>query len=193
MSPSQKKLLEKILATAGKNSRCEDLFDAAGIDAKSKERYFPNGIIDVLAALSALADTETKRLFKKAVKSDMRIRDKIALGVRLRMTFLAPYKDALSHLLRRPLNPLVMTQQVWATADTIWLLAGDTATDYNHYTKRLLLSGVWGTTFLYWMNDTSKNHTKTWVFLDKRIDNVLKIGKLVSNLKPPSAKGYAGK
>lgn len=189
MQPVQKKLLLKILDAAAKAGRCENLFESAGIDTKSQERYFPNGIVDIVAALSAWADEETKRLFKKNAKKDMRVRDKVALGVRLRLTFLRPYKDALACLMHRPLNPLAMTQQVWATADTIWLLAGDTATDYNRYTKRLLLSGVWSATFLYWLNDTSKDHTKTWRFLDKRIDNVLKIGKFVSNLKPASARG----
>lgn len=189
MQSAQKKLLLKILTAAVKDGRCADIFATAGIDARSQARYFPNGVIDVIATLSAWADEETKRLFKKNVKKDMRVRDKIALGVRLRLTFLAPYKDALAVLMRRPLNPLVMTQQVWVTADTIWLLAGDTATDYNRYSKRLLLSGVLGATSLYWMNDTSKDHAKTWRFLDKRIENVLKIGKFVSNLKPASAKG----
>jgi ubiquinone biosynthesis protein COQ9 len=55
-------------------------------------------------------------------------------------------------------------------------MAGDRATDYNYYTKRLLLAGVLSSTTLFWLNDRSKDHAATWAFLDRRIDEVLKVG-----------------
>ena len=47
----------------------------------------------------------------------------------------------------------------------------------------MLLSGVIKTTGLYWLNDTSEDHAKTWDFLQNRIDNVLKIGGRIHKAK----------
>jgi ubiquinone biosynthesis protein COQ9 len=66
---------------------------------------------------------------------------------------------------------------VWATADAIWWFAGDTATDFNHYTKRGLLAGVLGSTTLYWLSDNSEGQRGTEAFLMRRLQDVLKIGK----------------
>ncbi len=85
-------------------------------------------------------------------------------------------RAALTFLALPPRN-IHLPKCVWATADKIWRAAGDTATDYNHYTKRILLSGVLSATTLYWLNDDSAKKEKTWAFLDRRIDNVLKIGQ----------------
>ena len=72
---------------------------------------------------------------------------------------------------------LALPKMVWRTADAIWREAGDTATDHNHYTKRLLLSGVITSTTLYWLNDDSPGQEKTWEFLDARIDGAMKLGR----------------
>ncbi len=62
------------------------------------------------------------------------------------------------------------------TVDALWYAAGDRSTDYNYYTKRLLLAGVYSSTLLVWLNDKSEDHGATWAFLERRIDNVLVIG-----------------
>ncbi|MGH6948453.1 MAG: COQ9 family protein, partial [Kiloniellales bacterium] len=52
----------------------------------------------------------------------------------------------------------------------------DTATDYNYYSKRLLLAGVMSATLLVWLDDRSESHATTWRFLDRRLDEVIAIG-----------------
>ncbi len=74
------------------------------------------------------------------------------------------------------------TKMVWYSADKIWEWAGDTATDYNRYTKRGLLSGVITATMLVWVHDKSEGYQKTSDFLDRRIDNVLVVGKLAGKI-----------
>lgn len=147
---------------------------------------FPRGISDLVAYFSIWATDETIKKLKKADLEKMRVRDRIALGVRTRLEILTPHKQAVSSALSfmaLPPHSFSLPKLVWHAADKIWWAAGDTATDYNHYTKRLLLSGVLSSTMLYWLNDTSKGHEQTWAFLDRRIDNVLKIGMKISRFK----------
>ena len=59
----------------------------------------------------------------------------------------------------------------------MWRLAGDTATDYNHYTKRLTLSAVYTSTLLAWLDDDSEGFADTAAFLDRRLDDVMRFEK----------------
>lgn len=123
--------------------------------------------------------------------AEMRIRDRVAHCVRTRLEILAPHLQALSSalaFLAMPPRNLLLPKMVWRTADTIWRACGDTSTDYNHYTKRLLLSGVQTSTALYWLNDKSDGHEKTWTFLGRRIDDVMKIGGAIGKLKSGAEK-----
>jgi ubiquinone biosynthesis protein COQ9 len=65
----------------------------------------------------------------------------------------------------------------------MWYAAGDTSTDFNFYTKRATLAGVYSSTLLYWLNDRSPGSEATWGFLDRRIDDVMKIEKLKAQVK----------
>ena len=59
----------------------------------------------------------------------------------------------------------------------MWRIAGDTATDYNHYSKRLILSGVYGSTLLAWLDDQSEGWSETGAFLDRRLAGVMRFEK----------------
>jgi ubiquinone biosynthesis protein COQ9 len=83
-------------------------------------------------------------------------------------------------------------KQLYRTVDAIWYAAGDTATDFNFYTKRMLLAGVYAATLLHWLDDKSEGFAATAAFLDRRISDVMKIqqakgklGKLVERLPNP--------
>ena len=149
-------------------------------------KAFPNGVKDLVLFFSEWATEETLKALAKKDLAPLRVRDRITLGVRTRLEILAPYKAAVSAALAfmaLPPRSFQMPKLVWQAADKIWWAAGDTATDYNHYTKRALLSGVITATTLFWINDTSKDHAPTWAFLDRRIENVLKIGQKLSRFK----------
>ncbi len=146
---------------------------------------FPKGARDLAVYFSDWATEEAlKNIDKKMVS--LRVREKIFESVKARLDVLAPHKQALSSalaFLAVPPHAFVVPGMVWRAVDRIWWAAGDTATDYNHYTKRVLLSGIITTTTLYWINDTSKGHAKTWAFLERRINNVLKISQAIGKLK----------
>jgi ubiquinone biosynthesis protein COQ9 len=148
----------------------------------------PGGVTDLVLHFARFADDGMLEALG-AEKPD-RIRDRIALAVRRRLEFLAPHKEAVRAAMAYmslPPRSLHLPKTVWRTSDAIWRWAGDTATDYNHYTKRLLLSGVLTATGFYWLNDSSPGHEKTWAFLDRRIERVLKIGQALSKLKRKKA------
>ena len=155
---------------------------------KNVAGYFPGGVRDAIAHLFDMADRHAVGVVEKAVKKDkkMRIRDRIALGVQARLDFFNPHKAAISAALGYmavPPHCLKMPRLLWRAADALWWAAGDTSTDYNHYTKRSLLSGVISATTLYWLNDRSPNNEQTWDFLDRRIENVLTLGKALGKLR----------
>jgi ubiquinone biosynthesis protein COQ9 len=111
----------------------------------------------------------------------LKIREKIRALVWRRLEIMAPAREAV----RRALAILAMPQNLplamrisWRTADVMWRIAGDSSTDFNHYTKRMMLGAVYGSTLLVWLNDESEGWSETAGFLDRRIEDVMKIEKL---------------
>src|SRR3546814_16617611 len=64
----------------------------------------------------------------------------------------------------------------------MWYAAGDTATDWNFYSKRALLAAVYSSTLLYWLNDRSEGFVDTWGFLDRRIGDVMRIPRATARM-----------
>ena len=151
----------------------------AGLSPAEALNAFPAGPSEALALFSAWADREMLARLEKLDLGTMKVREKVAAGVRLRLEVLAPHKEAVRRglaVLTLPTNGGQGLKGLHRTVDAIWLMAGDRATDYNYYTKRLLLAGVLSSTTLFWLNDRSEDHAATWAFLERRIDEVLKIG-----------------
>ncbi len=142
---------------------------------------FPNKLEDAVRHFSNWADRQMLDMLESANPQEMRVRDRVRRAVIVRLHVLEPYKEAVraaSSYWLIPTRNIDAGKIVWKTADQIWQWAGDDSTDYNHYTKRLLLSGVLTSTTLTWLNDTSPTHDHTVEFLDRRIDDVLKIGRV---------------
>jgi ubiquinone biosynthesis protein COQ9 len=147
---------------------------------------FPGGAIDMVDAWIAHADTLMLAALDNPEFHAMKVRQKIATAVRTRLEQAAPHREALRRaaaVLANPANALKTPRLSWRTADTIWRLAGDRATDFNHYTKRALLAGVYSSTLLYWLADESEDFADSWAFLDRRIANVMEIEKLKARVK----------
>ena len=90
-------------------------------------------------------------------------------------------------ILAMPQNVPTALKAGWRTADVMWRIAGDTSTDFNHYTKRMTLGAVYTSTLLVWLDDQSEDWTETAGFLDRRIDDVMKIEKLKAEWRGSSA------
>jgi ubiquinone biosynthesis protein COQ9 len=153
----------------------------AGIDAATAKRLFPRGGDDLLAHLDVWADRRLVKAVDQRVIDRLRIRERIARLVRMRLEILSPHREAMRRAIAArllPSNAVKAGPALWRSIDLIWALAGDRADDASYYTKRGLLLAVWTSTFFYWLEDQSPGLEESWAFLDRRIDNVMQIGKL---------------
>ncbi|MEM9756777.1 MAG: COQ9 family protein, partial [Pseudomonadota bacterium] len=153
----------------------------ADISRAEANDAFPRGGVDMALAFHRRGDAELVAKLRAADLSEMRIRERIAFAVRTRLEIAEPNKEAVrraSTLFALPIYAADGARAVWETADAIWEALGDPSDDYNWYTKRATLSGVLSSTVLFWLGDTSEDHGASWEFLDRRIDDVMRIEKL---------------
>ncbi len=146
---------------------------------------FPGGPKDLLRAWSEKLDDETRAELEAADISSLKIRERIAKGVQIRIDKMANAKIAARRAaayLTLPLNAPLGAELAFRTADAIWRGIGDTSADFNYYTKRILLQGVITATLLYWFADETEDMQGTWAFLDRRIENVMSIEKAKAGL-----------
>jgi ubiquinone biosynthesis protein COQ9 len=110
----------------------------------------------------------------------LKIREKIRQLVWRRLEIMGPAREAVRRalaILAMPQNLLLALRISWRTTDLMWRIAGDTSTDFNHYTKRMTLGAVYASTLLAWLDDDSDGWSDTAAFLDRRIDDVMKFEK----------------
>jgi ubiquinone biosynthesis protein COQ9 len=158
-----------------------------GIPASRAALCFPQGASDMMRALSdwTIASLRTA-LHDGQSLANMKIRDRVTTAVRTRFeTVLGPHKEAIrrgSYILAQPRHAALTARLTWQASDDIWRMCGDTAKDYNHYTKRAILSAVLGSVSLYWLTDTSEGNADSWAFLNRRIANVMLFEKTKARL-----------
>ncbi|KAJ1504753.1 Ubiquinone biosynthesis protein coq9, mitochondrial [Coelomomyces lativittatus] len=92
--------------------------------------------------------------------------------------YIRQWPDAL-HQLARPSNLLFSFHQLQLLIDEIWYLAGDQSFDYNYYTKRALLTGIYTSSELYMTTDTSPDFQQTFEFMNARFHNTKQLGDLL--------------
>lgn len=163
--------------------------EEAGHSDNTLRAVFPSGLIDVLDGFADLADRKMLAALEGIDPEGLRVRDRIREALLARYAWLEPHKEALRESLRFWMFPTRKPRAIkitWRLADRIWDWAGDLSNDYNHYTKRGLLSGVIVSTTLHFMNDASENLETTKAFLDRRIENVMQLGKVISKVKKAS-------
>lgn len=158
----------------------------SGYEPAMASSVFPGGLPDVLAHFADLADRWMFERLKDIDPESLRVRDRVRTAAMARFRALYPWRDAVRQSATFWLMPTRTGRGgkiTWRTADRIWDWAGDTATDYNHYTKRALLCGVLVSTMLAWLDDDSAGMADTESFLDRRIEGVMTIGKTIGTLK----------
>lgn len=153
----------------------------AGLPETDVVRFFPGGARDALAEFSRRADARMADELARHDLAALRVRERIALAVRLRLQALAPHREAvrrgLSYLALPPNAPLG-ARLLYGTVDAMWRAIGDRSADFSFYTKRALLAGVVSSTTLCWLGDDSEGFADTDAFLERRIDDVLRIPAL---------------
>jgi len=172
-----------------------DGFTAAGLEAAGKEaglvaaelaRLFPQGALSLVEFYSTSVDREMEEKLAAMELPAMKIRHRIAEAVKTRLAILKRHKEAARRaaaLLSLPMHAGLAAKLLYRTVDAMWRAAGDTATDFNFYTKRGILAGVYGSTLVRWFADTSTDETLTNEFLAARIENVMQFEKFKAKAK----------
>jgi ubiquinone biosynthesis protein COQ9 len=158
----------------------------AGIDRQMLTRLFPHGPLSLVEVFSEQADASMVKQLGRTKLSALKVRERIATAIRTRLAVLEPQKEAARRataFLTLPPHAALGIRLLYRTVDTIWRTIGDTSTDFNFYTKRAILAGVYSTTLMRWFTDESADHALTEEFLQHRIDNVMRFEEFKSQLR----------
>ena len=151
-----------------------------GVPADRARLTFPGGAAQMIDAWFDSIDKAMLAAFPPERIAALKIRERIRDLLLFRVEAAAPQREALRRalaILAMPGHALEGARLAWRSADRIWRLAGDTATDFNHYSKRALLFGVYASTSLVFLDDQSEGLADTRAFLDRRIGDVMRIEK----------------
>jgi len=160
--------------------------DDMGIDEATADNLLPGGPPEAMALFHNWADREMIRRYEAEPTEGMRIRDRAALALKLRFRACIPYREAVRQgvsFLAQPINAPLGPKLAWRTCDAVWQLLGDNATDFNWYSKRGLLGAVYGAAVMYWLADKSVGAAATDAFIDRRIDDVMRVPKLMADAR----------
>ena len=141
---------------------------------------FPAGGKDLVELHCRTADAAAFDALATRDLVSMRVRERVAAAVRARIEICAEDREAVRRavsMFALPGNAALAARLLYGSVDTIWRAAGDRSTDWNFYSKRGLLAGVYGSTVLFWLQDNSEDFTETWAFLDRRIADVMQVPK----------------
>ncbi|MDT8345848.1 MAG: COQ9 family protein [Thermohalobaculum sp.] len=158
----------------------------SGVDRGLAALAFPRGGVDMALGFHRMMDQRLAEELGRVELSRMKVRERITFAVRRRIELVEHHRDAVRRgaaLLALPVHAKDSAAAIWGTADLIWRLCGDTATDYNWYSKRAILASVYSATVLYWLGDESAGAQNTWGFLDRRIDNVMSFEKFKAQMQ----------
>lgn len=159
------------------------LVSAAGIegtDIDVARLAFPGGAMEMIAAWIEIVDLAMAAALSPESLAAMKVRERIRTLVQFRLDAVAGREETLRRalaIMAMPQNAVRAARLGWSSADTMWRLAGDTATDYNHYTKRAILAGIYAATLAVFVADESEGKAETRAFLDRRIEGVMRFEK----------------
>lgn len=152
----------------------------AGIDVRQARLALPKNPSGLVETYMEGVDAKLELWASGAEIEGMKIRERIRALVWQRLEIMGSAREAVRTalaILAMPQNLPLAVRRSWASADLMWRLAGDSSTDFNHYSKRLILGGVYSSTILVWLDDHSQGWSDTAAFLDRRIGNVMEFEK----------------
>ena len=165
-----------------------------GADLDVARLAFKDGQMGMILAWIEAIDMAMAAAFPEDVIAGMKIRQRIRALVQFRLDAVAGQEEALRRalaIMAMPQNVVRSTRRGWQTADLMWRIAGDTATDYNHYTKRAILASLYGATLAVFIDDTSEDKADTRAFLDRRIDGVMHFEKVKAKWFNPERESFS--
>lgn len=165
-----------------------------GLDPKVAALAFEGGAMAMIAAWIASIDTAMRDRFGDGSLLKLPVRERIRRLVRFRLEAIAGLEESLRRalaIMAMPQNAAQTLRLGWNSADAMWRLAGDSATDYNHYTKRTILAGLYAATLAIFVGDDSEGKAETLAFLDRRIEGVMQFEKAKARILRPDAERFS--
>src|SRR5215469_6049712 len=162
---------DTVLAKAGKS---------AGVDKARLAHLFPDGPLSLIEYFSSSIDLAMEEKLAALDLPKLKVRNRIKAAILTRLALLEPHKEAARRaaaLMTLPTHAGLAAKMMYRTVDAMWRAAGDTSTDFNFYTKRGILAGVYGSVLVRWFNDAGEDEKTTQDFLDARIENVMQFEK----------------
>lgn len=157
----------------------------AGVDADAAAYAFKGGAMDMIAAWIAYVDARMAEAFEPDMLAVMPVRERIRALIWFRLESVSGMEESL----RRALAIMAMPQNAaralklgWSSADAMWRLAGDTSVDFNYYSKRAILAGVYAATLAVFVDDKSEGKAGTRAFLGRRIEGIIRFEKAKGQL-----------
>tara|TARA_B100001939_G_scaffold341868_1_gene352080 strand:+ start:305 stop:901 length:597 start_codon:yes stop_codon:yes gene_type:complete len=150
-----------------------------------KQDLLPKGLSSLMKELNLIINQTIDKEQKPSRFKNYKINEKIKYFVIRRLMVFQNLVDK-RKFFKKILKPNLIVSSnktLFKIADEIWFLAGDKSTDYNYYTKRIILMNIYAITFSFFVFDNSKDLERTKKFLDREISAVLKFGNLKNKLK----------
>ena len=183
-------LLDKVLPMAADKGWIDPLFhtaaEEADIDFSDAVKACPRLCLDLAIAYFRRGDDLMDEKLRESDISQLRYRYRVAKAIRLRLSVMAEHRVATRKavaLFSQCRSAGVGAGVIWRTTDRIWEGLGDSSEDINWYTKRLILSTVYSASLLYWLGDSSSESENTWGFIDRRIDDVMRVEGVKSRVR----------
>jgi ubiquinone biosynthesis protein COQ9 len=172
-----------------------------GIPADRASLAFPGGAVQMIDAWFESIDCAMVSAWPPERIAALKVRNRIRELVSYRVQVIQPHKEALRRafaILAQPQNAMAAARFAWRAADRMWRLAGDSATDFSHYSKRGILAALYTSTMLVFLDDASEGLAETQGFLDRRIDDVMRIERFKqqwrgSSSRMPSLSRFLGR
>lgn len=167
---------------------------AVGVDADVARLAFKGGAMEMIGAWIDSIDAAMAEALPAEVLANAKIRERIRALVQFRLDAVAGREEALRRavaVMAMPANVPAALKTGWHSADIMWRLAGDTATDWNHYSKRAILASLYGATLAVFLDDSSEGKAETRAFLDRRIDGVMQFETLKRKWLQPKGEHFS--
>lgn len=157
-----------------------------GISEGERDLIAPHGAADIAAILWREHDTVLLSPETAESLAGMKIREKIGFLLNSRLDAAAVDEQLARRLMgyfALPHHAALYHRLLWETADIIWRLAGDTALDENHYSKRMIVSGIITTALMSRLSvGGSLGRDAQLEQIDRNIEQVMQFEKFKAKL-----------
>ena len=166
--------------------------DDLGIDLAAVSDLFPKGAASAIDAFVAMSDEDMVRAFAELEEQPQGVTATIKSLIMIRLDGAAPYREAVSMALKtlsRPQHSALALSTLYRTVDRMWRLAGDRSVDFNFYSKRALLAGVYSASLAYWVANPSADREKLERFVSQRLREVAFLPKVTAPARKAATVG----